>query len=184
MLLVAVVAGLAIAYTLPRSYVSSATLWALRRYEVIGTTGPETDPSSTPAQTQVSALLELLQSRDFDLTIAKSTDLATTLNDDAMVQNISKQVVVADTGYNLYEITYTSSNAQVAYQVVAAVIKQFQLQGEGFSVVEGQQLLQGYQAQLAQAKKTANAEANAESQYLASHPEITKSGANPLSNPQ
>src|SRR6266487_265995 len=116
MLLVAVVAGLAIAYTLPRSYVSSATLWALHRYQVIGTTGPETDLSSTPAQTQVAALSELLQSRDFVLTIAKSTDLAETLNlgsassnprlvDDAMVQDISKHVVTATSGYNLYEIT-------------------------------------------------------------------------------
>ncbi len=195
MFLVAVVAGLAIAYTLPRSYVSSTSLWALRRYAVIGPSGPESDLTSTPAQTQVAALTELLQSRDFVLTIAKSTDLATTLKlgsassnqqlvDDTMVQDISKHLVIATSGYNLYEISYTNSNAQVAYQVVTAVVKQFQLQGQSFSTAEGQQLLQGYQAQLAQAKKTADAAANAESQYLASHPELTKSGANPLSNPQ
>ena len=195
MFLVAVVAGMAIAYTLPRSYVSSASLWALRRYEVIGPTGPESDLSSSPAQTQVAALSELLQSRDFALTKANSTDLATTMNqstassnprsiDDAMVQDISKHVVIVTTGYNLYEISYTSSNAQVAYQVVAAVIKQFQLQGQSFSIAEGQQLLQGYQAQLVQAKKVADADAKAESQYLSSHPDLTKPGANPLSDPQ
>jgi hypothetical protein len=195
MVLVAVIAGVAITYSLPRSYVSSASLWALRRYETVGTAGPESDLSSTPAQTQVSALSELLQSRGFALTIARSTNLAATLKlgsassnpqlvDDALVQNISKHVIVSASGYNVFEISYANSNEQVAQQVVIAVIKQFQLQGENFSILQGQQLLQGYQAQLDAAKKAVDAAVNAESQYLASHPDIIKSGENPLSNPQ
>src|ERR1019366_332775 len=79
MLIVPVVIGVSVAYVLPRSYQSSASLWALRRYEIIGATGPESDLQSTPAETQVAALSELLQSRDFSLAVAKSTNLQSTL---------------------------------------------------------------------------------------------------------
>ncbi len=189
-----VVISLGIAYVLPRSYQSSASLWALRRYEIIGATGPETDLQSTPADTQVAALSELLQSRDFSLAVAKSSNLASTLDlgsvsspqliDDALSQEVAKHVIVTSRGYNLYEISYVNPDAHVAYQVVAAVIHEFQLQGQGFSIVEGQRLLLGYQSQLTQAKAAADADAKAESQYLASHPELTKQGANPLNDPQ
>jgi hypothetical protein len=195
MLIFPVVISLGIAYVLPRSYQSSASLWALRRYEIIGATGPETDLQSTPADTQVAALSELLQSRDFSLAVAKSTDLASTLNlssmssdpqliDDALSQEVSKHVVVTSQGYNLYEISYTNRNPHVAYQVVVAVIHEFQLKGQDFSIVEGQRLLQGYQSQLTQTKSAADADARTESQYLASHPELTKQGANPMNDPQ
>src|SRR5438876_10758232 len=80
MLIFPIVVGLAVAYVLPRSYQSSASLWALRRYAIIGATGPESDLQSTPATTQVAALSELLQSRDFSLAVAKATDLPSTLN--------------------------------------------------------------------------------------------------------
>ena len=193
MLIFPVVVGLAIAYVLPRSYQSSASLWALHRYEIIGATGPESDLQSTPSATQVAALSELLLSRDFTLAVAKSTDLASTLQlsstdpqivDDALSQEITKHVIVTSRGNNLYEITYTNPNPHVAYQIVAAVIKEFQLQGEGFSVVEGEHLLQGYQTQLTQAKSAADSDAKTESQYLTDHPDLTKSGANPLNDPQ
>src|SRR5450432_4107576 len=193
MLIFPIVVGLAIAYVLPRSYQSSASLWALRRYEIIGATGPESDLQSTPSATQVAALSELLLSRDFTLAVAKSTDLATTMQlattepqlvDDALSQEITKHVLVTSRGNNLYEITYTNQDAHVAYQVVAAVIKEYQLQGQGFSVVEGERLLQGYQTQLTQAKSAADSDAKLESQYLTSHPELTKSGVSPLNDPQ
>lgn len=193
MLIFPVVIALAIAYVLPRSYQSSASLWALRRYEIIGATGPESDLQSTPAATQVAALSELLQSRDFTLAVAKSTDLAATLKlsssspqlvDDALSQEITKNVIVSVRGNNLYEVSYTNKNPHVAYQVVAAVIKEFQLQGQGFSVVEGERLLQGYQTQLTQAKSAADTDARTEAQYLTSHPNLTKSGSNPLNDPE
>jgi hypothetical protein len=193
MLIFPIVVGLAIAYVLPRSYQSSASLWALRRYEIISATGPESDLQSTPADTQVAALSELLLSRDFTLAVAKSTNLQATLQltatdpqlvDDALSQNITKYVIVTSRGNNLYEITYTNQNPHVAYEVVAAVIKEFQLQGQGFSVVEGENLLQGYQTQLTQAKNAADSDAQTESQYLTSHPDLTKSGANPLNDPE
>jgi hypothetical protein len=182
--------GIAV-FLIPRSYQSSATLWALRRYEIIGATGPETDLLSTPAQTQVTALTELLQSRAFDLAVAKSTNLQSTLKlsnaelsdpqllDAALISEVSQHVIVTVRGYNSYEVSYTNPNAHVAYQTIASVIQEFKLQGEGFSVVEGQRLLQGYQTQLVQAKSNADADAKAESQYLAGHP-----GATPTTDPQ
>lgn len=196
MLLVPVIIGLSVAYVLPRSYQSSATLWALKRYDIIGATGPESNLLATPADTQVSALTELLQSRAFALAVAKSTDVISTLKlssqelsspqllDDALILEISRNVQVISRGYNLYEITYNNRNARVAYQVVAAVITEFRLQGQGFSVVEGQRLLQGYQDQLTKAKNDAYSAAQAESVYLAAHPGLTKIGATPLNDPQ
>ena len=194
MLILPIAVGLAIAFVLPRSYQSSASLWALRRYEIIGATGPESDLQSTPAATQVAALSELLQSRDFTLAVAKSTDLAATLNlspstapqlvDDALSQEITKNVIVTVRGNNLYEVTYTNKSSHVAYQVITAVIKEYQVQGQGFSVVEGERLLQGYQSQLTQAKNAADNDAKTESQYLTSHPALTQAGASPLNDPE
>ncbi len=193
MLIVPVVIGVSVAYVLPRSYQSSASLWALRRYEIIGATGPESDLQSTPAETQVAALSELLQSRDFSLAVAKSTNLQSTLQlastdpqliDDALSSEITKNVTVTAGGNNLFEITYKNKNPQTAYQVVAAVVKQYQLQGQGFSVVEGEHLLQGYQSQLGPTKNAADNDATTESQYLKDHPSLIASGANPLNDPQ
>lgn len=196
MLLVPTIIGLAVAYVLPRSYQSSATLWALKRYDIIGATGPESNLLATPADTQVAALSEMLQSRAFALAVAKSTDVVSTLKlshqelsdpqllEDALILEISQHVQVISRGYNLYEITYTNRNPHVAYEVVAAVITEFRLQGQGFSVVEGQRLLQGYQDQLAKAKNDADSAAQTESKYLAAHPELTKTGSTPLNDPQ
>ena len=196
LLILPVVLSLAIAYVLPRSYQSSASLWALRRYEIIGATGPESDLLSTPSQTQVTALTELLSSRAFALSVAKVTDLASTLNlsksvladpqllDNTLLLEISQHVQVTSGGYNLYQITYTNRNPQVAQQVVAAVIAEFTAQSRGFSVVEGQQLLAGYQTQLAQAKHDADAAVLAEAQYLATHPSLKASTTVALADPQ
>jgi uncharacterized protein involved in exopolysaccharide biosynthesis len=193
LLLLPIAVSLVIAYKLPRSYQAAASLWALRRYEIIGATGPESDLLSTPAETQVAALSELLQSRAFALLVAKSTDLASTLNlskldpqqrDDALSLEIAQHVLPTSKGYNLYEISYSNRNPFVAQQVVAAVIQEYKQQGQGFSVVEGQHLLEGYQTQLVQAKYDADAAAQAEAQYLAAHPALKQSGATSVNDPQ
>src|SRR5260370_442274 len=90
--------SVALVYFLPRSYQASTSLWALRRYIIIGATGPEPDLQATPAETQATALNELLQSRSFALTVANATSLASTLSasvrqdaqqrDDALYQDI------------------------------------------------------------------------------------------------
>src|SRR5436305_1419284 len=101
--------GLAVMYLMPRSYQATASLWALHRYEVISTTGPESDLQSTPAETQATALTELLQVHAFALSVAEATSLPSTLaanvqanhdaRDEALVTAVSKVQVVAQ-AYN------------------------------------------------------------------------------------
>jgi uncharacterized protein involved in exopolysaccharide biosynthesis len=174
--------ALGVVFLLPRSYQTTASLWALRRYEVIGATGPESDLQSTPAQTQATALSELLQSRSFALQVANETDLATTLDDhtrsdpylrdEALYTEISHHVIVASQGYNLFTITYENKDARIAQQVVQAVIKNYEIQSQAFSTAEAQYLLQSYQAQLTKAQQDEQTAAAAESRYLASHPDV------------
>ncbi len=178
------IAALAVAYFLPRSYETTASLWALRRYEVIGATGPETNLQASPADTQTTALSELLQSRSFALTVANQTDLASTLDehtrsdphlrDDALFQEISQHVIVRSQGYNLFTISYENHSAIIAQQVVQAVIKTYAEQSQKFTIAEAQYLLQSYQAQLLKAKQDADAAAAAESSYLANHPDVAR----------
>src|SRR5438132_1033698 len=86
LLIVLPITGVAIAYFMvPRSYQATASLWALQRYELIGTTGLENDLSSTPAQTQVMALNELLQTHVFVDAVVKGVDLAPALHLDKSV---------------------------------------------------------------------------------------------------
>ncbi len=165
----------------PHTYQSTASLWALHRYEIIGASGPESDLASSPAQTQATALNELLQTHTFVDAVVKGVALAPTLhldtstmNDPQQLENalyteISKHVVTAPQAYNLFEVSYTNPNPQIARQIVANVISQFGAQSVGLSAVEGQNLLSSYQVQLANAEKASNAAAAAEAQYTAAH---------------
>ncbi len=175
--------ALAIAFVLPRSYQGTSTLWALRRYEIITANGSQSDLQATPAATQTDALTELLHTRVFALAVAQDANLASTLSpsvqanpqnrDDALFADISSHVTVIAGGSNLFTIAYTNKSPATAQAVVQAVIKNYGLQSAGFSVVEGQQLVQSYQQQLTQAQKAADAAASAEQQYLAEHPSLT-----------
>lgn len=170
------------AYIQPRSYQASANLWALRRYEIISATGPQMDPTATPAETQAATLSELLQTRGFALTVAKATDLPSTYDpsirsdpqslDDALFIDISAGVQVQSQGINLFAITYINHNPKIAKEVVAAVIQAYGLQSQGFATFEGERLLQNYQAQLVTARQDANSAAQAEAQYLKVHPDV------------
>jgi hypothetical protein len=183
LLIVLPIAGIAVVYLMvPRTYQVTASLWALRRYAVIEATGPETDPTSTPAQTQATALNGLLQTHSFVDAVVKGVDLAPTLNlgasvtndpqqlENALFSEISKHVVTTLQTYNLFEVSYANPNPQIARQIVASVIAQFGAQSLGLSVVEGQNLLAVYQVQLANAQRDANKAATAEAQYASAHP--------------
>ena len=190
------VVGVAVAYFLPRSYQSTASLWALHRYTIIGSTGPESDLYATPADTQTTALTELLQTRDFALKVAKSTDLASTLDlpasvranpsllDDALVAEISKNVQVHSQGYNLFVISYTNRSADVAQKIVAAAVKYYGIQSQYLTIAEGQQLLTSYQLQYTQAKKALDTAAKAEADYLTAHPSLAQQTNATVSDPQ
>ena len=180
------VVGVAIAYfMIPRTYQTTATLWALRRIEIIGATGPETNLQATPADTQSAALTELLQTQAFSLAVAKQSNVVSTFNldpsvladpqhlDQALFAEISKHVLVVSGGYNLFTISYANHNPQIAQQVVAAVIQDYSLQSESFSIVEAQQLLNNYNTQLAKAQQAYNDAVAAESKYTQQHPGLT-----------
>lgn len=192
MLFVPIIIGLGVGYILPPTYQVSATLWALQRYQVIDTGGSVGSALPvTPADTQTAALTELLKSSAFDVAVGQATDLKSTFPaqvlastqslNDAYVADISKNVKVTSGGDNLYQITYISTDPRIAAQVVQAVITQFQIQGQQFSVipgqtysvVEAQHLLQTDQSQLTKAQSDAANAARDETAYLAAHPGAT-----------
>jgi capsular polysaccharide biosynthesis protein len=183
-------------FFVPKTYQASSSLWALRRYAVIGATGSESDLTSTPSETQATALTDLLQTRSFTLDVAQGIDLAPTLGLSASVVNdpqqfqqalfteISTHVVVTAAGYNLFKITYINRNPQIAQQVVQAVIREYGSQSQGLSVAEGKELLVSYQAQLQSATQAENQAVNAEAHYLAQHPGLASSPAAQAADPQ
>ncbi|HEY0756460.1 MAG TPA: hypothetical protein VGD98_21085 [Ktedonobacteraceae bacterium] len=179
-------ASLAVTYFLvPRTYQAQASLWALHRYTVIGATGPESNLQDTPANTQATALQELLQTRAFALKIAHGVNLAPSLHlggdvlanpqklDDALYTDISHNVTVAAGGYNLYVISYANRDAQMAQQVVTHVVSDFSTQSSQFSTDEAQTLLSSYQTLLQKAQDTERQASSAEVRYLADHPKLS-----------
>lgn len=183
LLTIPVVIAVGIVWFQPRQYEATATLWALQRYAVIGASGAEANLFATPASTQATALTELLQTRSFDLSIAKQTKLASTFDSatradpnklgDAIVQELSTKVVPSAIGFDLYSITYASKDPDVAHQVVNAVVDQFGAAATSFSVAEANQLLKTYQDELTQAQKSASDATQAATGYALAHPNST-----------
>lgn len=178
--------GVAITYfMIPRTYQTTATLWALHRIEIIGATGPETNLEATPADTQSAVVTELLQTKAFAVAVAKQSNVVSTLNlspsvmanpqllDDALFAEISKHVQALSGGYNLFTISYANRIPQTAQRVVAAVIANYGNQSLSFSTAEAQQLLDNYNTQAAKAQKDVNTAVAAESQYKQQHPGLT-----------
>jgi hypothetical protein len=180
------VIGVATAYVLvPRTYSSTASLWALHRYEVISPDGPESDLNSTPAETQATALTDLLQTHAFVTLITSGIDLApslglnpATLTSEQLqmdiFNNISKNVAIASPGYNLFTVTYTNRSPQIAYQIVSAIVKKFGPESATFSTQEGNDLLTSYNTQLQQAKQQESQAVAAEEQYIAANRNLSE----------
>lgn len=182
--------GVIIAFLQPKSYQSTATLWAMRTYQVIGATGTEVDPQSntplTPAQSQVNTLTELLSTLDFSVTVAKESSLASTLHlssstladpdllDNAYLQEISRHVRVTALGYDTFSISYINEDPKEAQRVVDLVIQNYSLQTQQLIALQGKNLLQSYQRQLEQAKQNLDSALAAEARYVSEHPNVTK----------
>ncbi|MGO8948451.1 MAG: hypothetical protein ACLQUY_12485 [Ktedonobacterales bacterium] len=178
LLFLPILVSLAVVTKLPRQYQASAGLWALRRYEIIGATGPESDLTSTPAQTQATTLTELLQSRSFALAVASDTNLPKMLAPsnhgtqklhDALYTEISTNVMATPEGYNLLEITYTNTNPDVALQVVREVVSHYGTVSSSQSTAEGNKLLATYQNQLQAAQQQAQQAAKTAEHYVRVH---------------
>jgi len=173
-------------FVAPRTYQSTAKLWASNRFAIIGTTSRGSDQLAAAAQTQAAALSELLQTRSFALTVAHETAAAGTLNldssarsapqmlDDALFGEISRNVTVNAQGDSLFEISYANRDPRVAQHVVEAIVKTYGSQGTDLSVLVDQRLLESYQKQLAIAEQDANAAVAAESTYLLEHPKLSQ----------
>ncbi len=182
------VIGVAVMYLIvPRTYQSTAALWALQRYFVVTSTGPQSNLLQTEAQTQATALTELLQTRTFVDAVVKGIDLAPTLGlsssvihnpqelESALFNEISspKNVIITPSDEYLFTISYTNRNPRIAQQIVASIITNFGRQGLELSITEATNLLAGYQTQLAAAQKDLNTAIAAETQYAHSHPTQT-----------
>lgn len=187
--------SLAVAYFMvPRTYQAQVSLWALHRYAVIGATGSESNLLDTPANTQATALQELLQTRSFALKVAHSVNLAPTLHlsasvlanstqlDDALFAELSRNVIVTAGGYNLYVVSYANRDPQIALQIVGQVINQFSIQSYQFAVDEAQTLVSSYQDLLQKAQDSEKQAEQAEAHYLTTHPGLN--AQNEANDPQ
>ncbi len=170
----------------PRTYQSTASLWALQRYFVITSTGVQSNELQPEALTQTTALQELLQTHAFVDLVIKGIDLAPTLGihpdtlntqelEVALFNDISKNVLVTPSDEYLYSISYANRNPHIAQQIVASVITNFGKQGLEFSRTEGNNLLVSYQAQLTTAQKDLSDAITAETNYAHTHPTQTPS---------
>ncbi len=170
--------GGAVVYVMPRQYQSTANLLALHSYDVLSATSVDATNLATPAETQVDVLTELLSTRSFELAVAQRAHLVTTLNakaltsaqsrDDALATTVLQHSQAVALGYNLFSITFTNSNAQIAEQVVAAIISNYETVSNSIAT-EGQNLLTTYQAQLVQAQTTSQNASAAISAYTQAH---------------
>ncbi len=173
--------SMAVLLVIPGSYKATASIWALRPFTVIGATGPEADRLATPAESQATAIDEMVQTRSFALAVAHSTHLASELSastranpqlaEDTLYHAIAGGVFVSAQGYNLITISYTDNDQHIAEEVVAAVIAQYGAQGPALAVSKGQQLITDDTSQLLQIQATADAAIQAEASYLANHPQ-------------
>ena len=178
LLLLPILVSGVVVFFLPRTYQATARLWALHRYAVVSATGIESDLQSTEAMTQATALNEFLQTRSFDLAVAKDTDLAKHMGvpqsdtqdfQDALFAEISTHVVVTPSSQYLFTITYANADPLVAMQVVKAVITNFSSASTAYATKEGAQLLSSYQVQLTVAQQQADSATQKATDYYQAH---------------
>jgi uncharacterized protein involved in exopolysaccharide biosynthesis len=174
--------GLAVAFLLPRTYQTDAKLYAKHRQAVIGTTGPEANLQATPAQTQVTAMTEMLRSKTYALKIAKNSNLVGAMDlsadiltnqqklDDTLYDEISKKVTVTEDGYQTYIISYECRDATIAKQVVASTIDTFSLYNQEVIAPEGNRYKNILLTQKQAAQKEADDAYNALRGYAQQHP--------------
>lgn len=171
--------------TTPKTYQATATIWALHQYSILTETSLDPNDLSSPAETQVTAISELIQSRSFALQVAQQANVATTLKpqvlanaqsrDDALVADIAQHVKVQSIAYSLLTITYTGSDPQVAQNVIAAVIQDYGQESQQVITPEEQTLLKNYDAELYTATVNEQKAATAETQYIQAHSTLTVS---------
>lgn len=189
LLVVPLIIALGIVLAQPRQYEASATIWALRRYEVVGATGAESDLNASAAETQATAITEILQTKTFALAIARQANLASTYSasarsnqdqlDSAMFDDLSTHVTATPVGAYIVSITYDNKRPDIAKAVVKAVIDEYGTSAAAFATSESKQLLLIYQEQLQQAQDASKKATAAAATYLRENP-----GADTNKDPQ
>jgi capsular polysaccharide biosynthesis protein len=178
LLLLPILVSGVVVFFLPRTYQATAHLWALHRYAVVSATGIESDLQSTEAMTQATALNEFLQTRSFDLAVAKGTDLAKHMGipqsdtqdlQDAIYAEISTHVSVTPTSQFVVVITYANADPLIAMQVVKAVIAHYGTASTAYASAEGAQLLSNFQVQLTVAQQQADSATQKATDYYQAH---------------
>ena len=182
LLVLPILASLAVAFLLPRTYAATASLWALRNY-IATDVQNGSGVTQTPAQTQADALSDLLQTRTFDLAVASDANLASTLDastrndasarDAALVRILSSNVKVDAAGDNLLTVTYQDASRTLATNVVTAVVKEYGTQIVNLTALDAQAFLNAYQAQIADAQANVQAAQSAEQAYVQTHSNLT-----------
>lgn len=174
--------GGVVTYRLPRQYQATATLWALHKYDTLTATSIDYTNLDTPANTQATALTELVQSRTFSLAVAREALLAE-MHGSQMGASLASQIPIVATqisqhtqvyaqGYDLFIISYTTTDPQLAQQVVAAVIDNYGQQSQLVVATDEQNLLNTYQTELNQANLDVQNAVAAQSQYFQSHSQL------------
>ena len=179
LLLLPILVSGVVVFFLPRTYQATARLWALQRYAVISATGIESDIQSTEAMTQATALNEFLQTKNFDLAVAKDTDLAKHVGvpqsdtqdlQDALYAEISTHVVVTPSSQYLFVITYSNADPSVAYAGgEGGYNNTMATESAAYATNEGAQLLSSYQGQLTAAQQQADSATQKASDYYQAH---------------
>lgn len=175
LIMVLPVISVAVAFTLPRSYQATATLWASEPFVIVAS-GVGT--GYTPAASQEAVLVEFLKTRSFALQVAHAAGVPasggnTRQQEDALFAEISSKVQVSTSGDNLVTIAYTNKDPGLAQKVVLATIENYGSQAISYETGLSQQLLQYDKEQLTQAQEGVAKATQTIATYLAAHPYAT-----------
>lgn len=192
---VPLIVAFGVAYTAPRSYQSTASIW-VQTNSLTG--GQNVNQLLTPAEAGVSLFQELLATRGFCLAVAQSGPLydyiafhgsggnilskvmskltgggaaSGQLLQDAVVTDLQKNATFTATGQNVVTITFNAANPVVASATITSLIKQFSSQ-VGSQLTAQQKL---YEQQLSQALTQEEDANGAVARYLSQHPDLEQS---------
>lgn len=173
-------------FGIAKSYKSTASLWvdtAAPAASSIGTStgAPLAEPPSTAAQ---GILSELLTTRAFAASVAKTSLLGKSLGTDAAIQMNAEselgdgQIVQTVPGNQILALSYTASSPAMAQSVLAAVVTQLRnytnrvtAQHNGAALAYDRDQVKAAQASLATARSNVAA-------YQAQHPGATQTDPN------
>jgi uncharacterized protein involved in exopolysaccharide biosynthesis len=171
----------------PRYFQSDVGIW-VDRSAYLQSPG-EGSPFSIPSQTQSTRLNELMRTRAFMLDVVGRTSLASLLSvsggEGRARAVLDSGLSITPTGSNLVTISFRASTAQVAYEVVSAIVDAYQEKTATDTVDQAGVAIAFYQSQLSDAhtafdKATNDLRSYAAAQGYTDNPDAASSNS-PLS---